>query len=35
MAAITDQKAGERMNKRDQAEVVIDIDLYVSSNIGA
>jgi hypothetical protein len=27
MAAITDQKAGERMNKRDQAEVVIDIDL--------
>jgi hypothetical protein len=35
MTAITDQKAGERMNKRDQREVVVDIDLYVFSNMGA
>jgi hypothetical protein len=35
--AITDQKAGERVNRRDQMEVVldIDIDVYVSSNMGA
>jgi len=35
--AITDQKAGERVNRRDQTEVVldIDIDVYVSSNMGA
>jgi hypothetical protein len=35
MTAITDQKAGEKMNKRDQREVVVDIELYVSSNMGA
>jgi hypothetical protein len=35
MTAITDENAGERMNKRDQTEIVIDIELYVSSNMGA